>query len=693
MNIKNSKKALRKCGKYLGKKKVFWFTLVELIVVITILSILWTIAFVSLQWYNISSRDAVRASDIKNIKKTIDLYGLENGNYPEPTNSQIVTYLWEPLWYQWTFWDQTHRKISRLSNKPVDPLYKTEYSYSINNIKNEYLLSSIWENWDTVIYDLFDFEKVNASNPNNYIANVSWNYNWLILKVSSGWLDYLVSSPSIIASDLSGDLSLGKIVEDKKLVFDWYKNLPDNVSKISSTSWWFDFNPWNLEVFSWSISELSQDSEKLKLIKNLQNVYFWTTIKDKKIFKNVLNLDADNNPESASLFAENLIVSSFWEDIFTDNKKLTGELSKVKQRGFVNVDIDTRLSYKGSSYLDYPSRFKIYEQDNKTYTVILWNAADSIVIYDITDPSNPIYKDHYSSYIYLENARDMDIAKTPSGKIYAIAISSFDKNIVLFDITNPNNIRYINRYEDSTYLWYVSDVDFIETDTEKMYAASTSEDGRNKYEYLMTYKIENNSISLISRIYLDKPKDVRLYKQNGEYYAIVSVYDDNEIEIYKITDTGTTIAGRYTDTSICKNPNHLSNIFERLGKKYIITTANSRDRFCIYDITDPSNIEFIVDYFDHSIRYFDKFHVEQKDGGLYATVGYPRVNNNKVYIYDITDFDNIIEKVKKNVQNIMNNPRDVQFYHQWNEFYFMGLSNSNLDSFSIYDVLLEETQE
>lgn len=37
-------------------KNIKAFTLVELIVVITILSILWTIAFISLQWYSSNSR-------------------------------------------------------------------------------------------------------------------------------------------------------------------------------------------------------------------------------------------------------------------------------------------------------------------------------------------------------------------------------------------------------------------------------------------------------------------------------------------------------------------------------------------------------------------------------------------------------------------------------------------------------------
>lgn len=48
------------------------FTLVELVIVITILGILWVIAFLSLQWYSESSRDSVRLSDLSNIAEFSD---------------------------------------------------------------------------------------------------------------------------------------------------------------------------------------------------------------------------------------------------------------------------------------------------------------------------------------------------------------------------------------------------------------------------------------------------------------------------------------------------------------------------------------------------------------------------------------------------------------------------------------------
>jgi len=54
------------------------FTLVELIVVITILAVLATVAFISLQGYSQSSRDAVRLADITNIEKGISFHITKN---------------------------------------------------------------------------------------------------------------------------------------------------------------------------------------------------------------------------------------------------------------------------------------------------------------------------------------------------------------------------------------------------------------------------------------------------------------------------------------------------------------------------------------------------------------------------------------------------------------------------------------
>lgn len=93
----------------------YWFTLVELIVVITILAILWTIAFISFHWYNLYSRDSARISDIWNMKKTLEFFMLDSWKYPSPTDKSIITYKWADLWEQGKFWDSVVKSVKRIS--------------------------------------------------------------------------------------------------------------------------------------------------------------------------------------------------------------------------------------------------------------------------------------------------------------------------------------------------------------------------------------------------------------------------------------------------------------------------------------------------------------------------------------------------------------------------------------------------
>lgn len=82
------------------KKNLYGFTLVELIVVITILVILGTIAFTSLSGYSGSARDSSRISDISNLRKSLELTHMKTGIYPMPTNSTGVTFSGGTVWTQ-----------------------------------------------------------------------------------------------------------------------------------------------------------------------------------------------------------------------------------------------------------------------------------------------------------------------------------------------------------------------------------------------------------------------------------------------------------------------------------------------------------------------------------------------------------------------------------------------------------------
>ncbi len=254
------------------------FTLVELIVVITILAILATIAFISFQWFARDARNSARMSDLKVIQKALQVYEVKESRYPDPTNTTWITYSWSEVWIQWTFWNDTRAELWTIWQEIVDPLTKSEYTYSLLNTKREYQLWAVLE-WTAITYNTNLTNQANASWEESAYAYVVWDYNWLLAK---SW-NCMLSVPSIIASDTS-DTDLATIIANKKLIYKWYRNLPSSYS-------WTTFNTnweWNLvltnqiEAYCWDFSQLSSsgETERLTMLTNLQTAYSWTTIQN-----------------------------------------------------------------------------------------------------------------------------------------------------------------------------------------------------------------------------------------------------------------------------------------------------------------------------------------------------------------------------------------------------------------------------
>jgi len=264
------------------------FTLVELIVVITILAVLWTIAFISLSWYSKTSRDSVRITDVWSMKSSLELFFIDAGKYPIPDDEWIATYSWETLWSQWDFWEVVVSNLSRNMRKiPLDPLNETKYIYSVTWNRWEFQLLSLLE-WTDISLNLFD--ETNAI----WIAvipKIDWNFNWLFAKTTN----YLIPIPSIItAEDISSWLALNATNIASQVTHLW-SNIPHKWNVITNT-WALTW----LVLKSISIpTKKSSDAFKASVMEVIKSAYLSeTSLNTDWIYKYILSVRWENNLSS-----------------------------------------------------------------------------------------------------------------------------------------------------------------------------------------------------------------------------------------------------------------------------------------------------------------------------------------------------------------------------------------------------------
>ncbi|MDP2090138.1 MAG: DUF1566 domain-containing protein [Candidatus Gracilibacteria bacterium] len=281
-------------------KKQRAFTLVELIIVIAILAILGTIAFISLQGYSSQSRDSARISDLSRMKTSLELFNLDSGKYPIPTDGTNITYSGATAWIQGYFGESVYANVDKLDRIPTDPLINKEFVYSTISTRNAFQLAGAMEggevtmnNVQGIMNNVAAMIEVSASEK-TAILKVSGNYNGKILKVSTGGIDCILASPSIITS--SG-ITLEEIIQNNDLAYDSYKNLPFQYAGTYNTKGEENLNLVNtgsLELYCGDLKTLSEQTSsgvtaRANLLTNLQNAYSGTTISNVGEIAEIIN--------------------------------------------------------------------------------------------------------------------------------------------------------------------------------------------------------------------------------------------------------------------------------------------------------------------------------------------------------------------------------------------------------------------
>jgi len=259
------------------------FTLVELIVVITILAILWTIAFISLQWYSKDARDSVRISDVSNMKTALELFHLDSWKYPLPDDGETVVYSWAIVWTQWDFWTTVLSQLSRsLSEIPTDPVNDKKYIYSVSWNKNQFEILNPLE-WDLALNTI---SQTNAASEAR-IPKISGEYNGLYVKIGN----YIVATPGLITAEAytTGDDLSNTILSS--MVIEWYWNIPSIWNTLSNT-WSIS---WIVLSATWIINKDSTDAEKISVMRTIQNAYTWSDLASWNLYDFILSKTSDED--------------------------------------------------------------------------------------------------------------------------------------------------------------------------------------------------------------------------------------------------------------------------------------------------------------------------------------------------------------------------------------------------------------
>lgn len=160
------------------------FSLVELIIVIAIVAILWTIATFTLSKWLGHNRDAKRAADLNLIMWALETYKFQNQSYPFPDDYTLITYGWDTVWYQWYLGSTVIKKLE-IKNEPKDPLDDSYYTYSVDEWKDKF---QIWTLLEKTKESTYSNNVKAAEEVNDYserFIKVQWDKVWVLFSIEN----------------------------------------------------------------------------------------------------------------------------------------------------------------------------------------------------------------------------------------------------------------------------------------------------------------------------------------------------------------------------------------------------------------------------------------------------------------------------------------------------------------------------
>ena len=180
-------------------------TLVELIIVITIIVIISWIWFSSYVQYIWDSRDTQRQSDLSNISSALKTYKQNRWYYPTPWNNFNITFSWTTVAIQWLL--NKNVRLNTLEKLPYDPKTEKSYIYSVTDNKLEFQVVWVLENDESEITVLNWTYKTVSKNNLPTILLATWATIWSNIEIQSWSTDWDVNRKLFIYHNQSHNLS------------------------------------------------------------------------------------------------------------------------------------------------------------------------------------------------------------------------------------------------------------------------------------------------------------------------------------------------------------------------------------------------------------------------------------------------------------------------------------------------------
>jgi type II secretory pathway pseudopilin PulG len=161
------------------KLKRKWFTLVELIVVVTILAILWTVWFISYNGYLLWVRDSNRLTQLDQISGWLELYRAKN-SLPLPSSNVRIEANGTAIWYQW-YAAQDILDLIDYSKWGKDPKDAEYFTYYISGDRKYFQLLGFLEDSTNQATAFFMPDQANAADYSVRFYATSGKKLWIFV--------------------------------------------------------------------------------------------------------------------------------------------------------------------------------------------------------------------------------------------------------------------------------------------------------------------------------------------------------------------------------------------------------------------------------------------------------------------------------------------------------------------------------